>query len=91
MKTALAAALIAAGIVAAPGIAGAQERYGDGALGAVAGAVVFGPVGAVAGGLTGYFAAQKSRMGLASIATTTGIGTTAPAKRVMLRVDARLA
>ena len=63
MKTALAAAVIAAGMACMPTIAGAQERYGDGALGAVAGAVVFGPVGAVAGGLTGYFAGPKISRG----------------------------
>src|SRR3569833_1077696 len=34
----------------------AQERAGDAALGAVAGAVVLGPVGAVAGALIGYTA-----------------------------------
>jgi hypothetical protein len=34
----------------------AQERAGDAALGAVSGAVVLGPVGAVAGALVGYTA-----------------------------------
>jgi len=34
----------------------AQERLGDGALGALAGAVVAGPVGLVAGGVVGYTA-----------------------------------
>jgi hypothetical protein len=34
----------------------AQERLGDGALGAVAGALVGGPIGAVAGGVIGYTA-----------------------------------
>lgn len=34
----------------------AQERLGDGALGALAGAVVAGPVGLVAGGIVGYTA-----------------------------------
>ncbi len=34
----------------------AQERAGDAALGAVSGAVVLGPVGAVAGALIGYTA-----------------------------------
>jgi hypothetical protein len=56
MKTILAAALIAAGIAAVPTMANAQERVGDGAMGAAAGAVAFGPVGALAGGLTGFFA-----------------------------------
>jgi hypothetical protein len=32
----------------------AQERVGDAALGALSGAVVFGPVGAVAGAAVGY-------------------------------------
>ena len=39
-----------------PGSAVAQERAGDAALGAVSGAVVLGPVGAVAGALIGYTA-----------------------------------
>jgi hypothetical protein len=34
----------------------AQERGGDAALGAISGAVVFGPLGAVAGALVGYTA-----------------------------------
>jgi len=34
----------------------AQERAGDAALGAVSGAVVLGPIGAVAGALVGYTA-----------------------------------
>ncbi|WP_194392207.1 hypothetical protein [Bradyrhizobium sp. CCBAU 51765] len=39
-----------------PASAFAQERAGDAALGAVSGAVVLGPVGAVAGALIGYTA-----------------------------------
>jgi hypothetical protein len=34
----------------------AQERGGDAALGALSGAVVFGPIGAVAGAVVGYTA-----------------------------------
>lgn len=44
---------IVVGILAAPGIATAQERLGDGAMGAAAGAIVAGPFGALAGGLVG--------------------------------------
>jgi hypothetical protein len=40
----------------APAIALAQGRGSDAALGAVSGAVVFGPVGAVAGAVVGYTA-----------------------------------
>src|SRR6266436_1417781 len=40
----------------APAIALAQGRGSDAALGAVSGAVVFGPIGAVAGALVGYTA-----------------------------------
>jgi hypothetical protein len=32
----------------------AQERTGDAALGALSGAVVLGPIGAIAGGVVGY-------------------------------------
>ncbi|MDA9467180.1 hypothetical protein [Bradyrhizobium sp. CCBAU 53415] len=39
-----------------PASAFAQERAGDAALGAVSGAVVLGPIGAVAGALIGYTA-----------------------------------
>jgi hypothetical protein len=37
-------------------VAMAQERLGDGAMGALAGAVVAGPIGLVAGGVIGYTA-----------------------------------
>jgi hypothetical protein len=40
----------------APSGASAQERVGDAALGALSGAVVLGPVGAVAGAVVGYTA-----------------------------------
>lgn len=53
MKRLLIAAAVAA-LFALP--AAANERLGDGALGALAGAVVAGPVGLVAGGVIGYTA-----------------------------------
>ena len=56
MQKIFAAVAIAAAVVVAPAVAGAQERLGDGAMGAAARAVVFGPVGAVACGLVGYTA-----------------------------------
>jgi hypothetical protein len=51
-------ALITAVVLLAcvPASAVAQERAGDAALGAVSGAVVLGPIGAVAGALVGYTA-----------------------------------
>jgi len=49
-------AALAAMIALAPTGGFAQERAGDAALGAVSGALVFGPVGAVAGALVGYAA-----------------------------------
>jgi hypothetical protein len=52
MKKMLAAAAIVT--VLAPLGAVAQERVGDAALGALSGAVVLGPVGAVAGAVVGY-------------------------------------
>ena len=38
------------------GVAQAQERAGDAALGALSGAIVFGPVGLVAGAVVGFTA-----------------------------------
>jgi len=57
MKKLIAAAVIAMALIAmalAPVDALAQERAGDAALGALSGAVVLGPVGAVAGAVVGY-------------------------------------
>ena len=48
--------VVAAGIGFMPVAAGAQERLGDAALGAVSGALVGGPVGLVAGGIVGFTA-----------------------------------
>jgi hypothetical protein len=53
----------------------AQERAGDAALGAVSGAVVLGPVGAVAGALIGYAAGP-------SIARSWGVRRSASHARV---------
>jgi len=47
---------VIAGLSFLPSIAKAQERLGDGAMGALAGALVGGPVGLVAGGVVGYTA-----------------------------------
>ena len=49
-------AIVAAGIGLAPIAAGAQERAGDAALGALSGALVGGPIGLVAGGVVGFTA-----------------------------------
>lgn len=54
MKRIIAIAVVAAGIALAPSLASAHERFGDGLMGAAAGGLVFGPVGAVAGGVVGY-------------------------------------
>jgi hypothetical protein len=55
MNRLLTAAAIAA-LILLPCVAQAQERLGDGAMGALAGAVVGGPIGLVAGGVIGYTA-----------------------------------
>ena len=52
LKTSFGIAVVAVGLIATPAAAG--ERLGDAAMGALAGAVVLGPVGAVAGGVVGY-------------------------------------
>jgi hypothetical protein len=73
MKKLLVGALIAGSFF--PFEAGAQERAGDAALGAVSGAVVLGPVGAVAGALIGYTAGP-------SIARSWGVRRSASSSRV---------
>jgi hypothetical protein len=72
MKKLLMGALIAGALF--PLQARAQERAGDAALGAVSGAVVLGPVGAVAGALIGYTAGP-------SIARSWGLRRPAPTSR----------
>jgi hypothetical protein len=54
MRKLLVAALMTGSIISSE--ARAQERAGSAALGAVSGAIVLGPVGAVAGALIGYTA-----------------------------------
>ena len=54
MKRMLTAGVLVACLV--PFAANAEERAGDAALGAISGALVFGPMGAVAGALVGYTA-----------------------------------
>jgi hypothetical protein len=59
MKKHFLAAVMAAALSAtmlAPSGAFAQERAGQAALGALSGAIVLGPVGAVAGAVVGYTA-----------------------------------
>jgi outer membrane lipoprotein SlyB len=53
MRTIAISAVLSA-LMLVPAVAG--ERLGDGAMGALAGAVVAGPVGLVAGGVIGYAA-----------------------------------
>ena len=54
---------LAAGISFLPSLATAQERLGDGAMGALAGALVGGPIGLVAGGVVGYTAGPSIASG----------------------------
>ena len=54
MKKTIAIAALVLALV--PSATLAQERGGDAALGALSGAVVFGPIGAVAGAVVGYTA-----------------------------------
>jgi hypothetical protein len=56
MKRIFASFIVGACVVMVPIAASAGERLTDGALGGLAGAVVFGPVGLVAGGVIGYTA-----------------------------------
>lgn len=63
MKQIITIACVAAALLV-PAAASAGERLFDGALGGVSGGIVFGPVGAVAGGLTGYAAGPSIARGL---------------------------
>jgi hypothetical protein len=71
----IAAVVLLAGVAILPNAAGAQERLGNTALGALAGAVVFGPVGAVAGAAVGYTAGH-------GIARDLGFHRSRPARHV---------
>ncbi|MBN9041614.1 MAG: DNA-directed RNA polymerase subunit N [Rhizobiales bacterium 62-47] len=63
----------------------AQERAGDAALGALSGAVVLGPIGAVAGAVVGYTAGP-------SIARSWGLrrSSSKPPRRSAKRADQRV-
>jgi hypothetical protein len=78
MKRALVAAVIAGSFFSFE--ASAQERAGSAALGAVSGAVVLGPVGAVAGALIGYTAGP-------AIAHSWGGGRSRPRARRVTQSD----
>lgn len=54
MRKTIAAVVVA--LAMAPSVTIAQERGGDAALGALSGALMLGPVGAVAGAIVGYTA-----------------------------------
>jgi hypothetical protein len=58
----LATTVVIGAVVLVPALASAQERLFDGALGA--GALAFGPVGAIAGGVVGYTAGPNIATGL---------------------------
>ena len=74
MKRILAKRILAAAVMAASfpplGVL-AQERAGEAALGALSGAIILGPVGAVAGAVVGYTAGP-------SIARSWGLGRSEP-------------
>jgi hypothetical protein len=55
-RTLVALAISSAAVALAPTLCAASERAGDAALGALAGAVVAGPVGLIGGGVIGYTA-----------------------------------
>jgi hypothetical protein len=63
-RNAFMAVALLAPVVLMPAQAGAGERVIDGILGGASGAIVFGPVGLVAGGLTGYVAGPGIARGL---------------------------
>jgi hypothetical protein len=63
MRKLIVLAAIAGSLTSVP--ANAQERAGHAVAGVVAGAIILGPVGAVAGGLIGYTAGPEMSRGLA--------------------------
>jgi hypothetical protein len=63
MKRIVTIVFVAAALLA-PAAANAGERVLDGVLGGASGGIVFGPVGLVAGGLTGYVAGPHIARGL---------------------------
>ncbi len=63
MKRLVTIAFVSAALLSSA-VANAGERLFDGALGAASGGIVFGPVGLVAGGLTGYVAGPHIARGL---------------------------
>jgi hypothetical protein len=72
MKTTIAAMTLFLALMSSPTVA--QERTGDAALGALSGALVLGPVGAVAGAIVGYTAGP-------SIASAWGVRRSNPPPR----------
>jgi hypothetical protein len=72
MKTTIAAMTLFLALMSSPTVA--QERTGDAALGALSGALVLGPVGAVAGAIVGYTAGP-------SIASAWGVRRSSPPPR----------
>jgi hypothetical protein len=77
MRNAFAAAALAVAISSASTAVLAQERLGSAALGALSGAVVLGPVGAVAGAAIGYTAGP-------AIANAWGVGRSASSSRTRI-------
>jgi predicted lipid-binding transport protein (Tim44 family) len=73
MKKALALAALGLSVMSSNALAG-EHRRGDAALGALSGAVVFGPVGALAGALVGFTAGPR-------IAQSWGLRGTSTARR----------
>src|ERR1700761_1376369 len=85
MKAIMAAApLVLAVALSSPTAAVAGDRPGDAALGALSGAVVLGPIGAVAGAVVGYTAGP-------SIAHSLGFRRSATARRRQPTQQARAA
>jgi len=76
MKKAIAFAALGLSVMSSTALAG-EHRGGDAALGALSGAVVFGPVGALAGALVGFTAGP----GIARSWGIRGSGSTRHARR----------
>jgi hypothetical protein len=87
----VASSLVALALSPASSVAIAGERHGDAALGALSGALVFGPIGAVTGAFVGYSAGPSISHSLGFRRSTAGHWTSTRREGRASAVDRRFA